>query len=324
MSKQEIIQIDISELHDSPDNCFNIDRVEEFAETILEQGGVKENLVVIPLKTGGYGIISGHRRKAAVQLLIDRGENISRYLPCLVQEYPDDDNRKLDSILMNVSARRLSDAELMQSYVQLDAIVKKGKKAGQRFGKIRETLAEYLGVSPAQIGKMQNVEKNAIVEVKEAVENGEISISIANEIAKLDENKQEELVQTKDLSSIKHKDVKKQVSQAKSKIAHTQKVDTYINSSNNDEAPPEPNEIVINGIRVFFGDKDVNQNNYKTEEMIKVFGQYIMDNHEDISDLLETCKKNGINKPIVNELLELINDNCFSEKEKRMKAVKYS
>jgi hypothetical protein len=41
-----------------------------------------------------------------------------------------------------------------------------------------------------------------------------------------------------------------------------------------------------------------------------------MDNHEDISELLETCKEKGISKPIVNELLKLINDNFFSEKVK--------
>ena len=210
---ESIQMIDIDELHSSPDNYFVVERIEEFADTILGQGGVKDNLVVRPLESGGYEIISGHRRRAAVQLLIDRGENVSHYLPCLVQEYTDDDDRMLDLILMNVSARRLSDPELWKSYEVVDTILKKKKDAGRTFGRIREALAEILGVSPAQVGKMQNVEKNAIEEVKAAVENGEISISTANEIAKLDEEEQEQLVQG-DLGSIKHKDVKKRNTKA--------------------------------------------------------------------------------------------------------------
>ena len=130
---------------------------------------------------------------------------------------------------MNVTARRLSDAELWKSYELVDAILKKKKEDGQKFGKIRETLASYLSVSPAQVGKMQYVERNAISEVKEAVENGEISISTANEIAKLDEDEQEELVQNTDLSSIKHKDIKKRNAASKPETEEAEKVDICSN-----------------------------------------------------------------------------------------------
>lgn len=203
-----IKMIDIDELHESKDNFFVVDRVEEFAETILGQGGVKDNLLVRPLETGGYEIISGHRRRAAVQYLLDNGENVSRYLPCLVQSYNNDDTRMLDIVLMNVSARQISDPELWKSYEIVDQILKSKKSAGEKFGRVREKLAECLGVSPAQVGKMQNVDKNAIPAVKEAVENGKISISTANEIAKLDEETQERLAES-DLSNVKRKEVKK-------------------------------------------------------------------------------------------------------------------
>ena len=69
-----IQMIDIDELQESTNNFFALNRIEEFAETILGQGGVKDNLIVCPLGTGKYEIISGHRRKAAVQYLLDNGE----------------------------------------------------------------------------------------------------------------------------------------------------------------------------------------------------------------------------------------------------------
>ena len=91
----DIKMIDIDELHESDDNFFVVENIEQFAQTILGQGGVKDNLIVRPLETGGYEIISGHRRRAAVQYLLDKGENIVRVLPCLVQNYADEDE-KLD------------------------------------------------------------------------------------------------------------------------------------------------------------------------------------------------------------------------------------
>lgn len=79
----DIKMIDIDELHESDDNFFVVENIEQFAQTILGQGGVKDNLIVRPLETGGYEIISGHRRRAAVQYLLDKGENIVRVLPCI-------------------------------------------------------------------------------------------------------------------------------------------------------------------------------------------------------------------------------------------------
>ena len=68
---------------------------------------------------------------------------------------------------------------------------------------------------------MQNVDKNAIETVKEAVASGELSISTANEIAKLDKEEQSKIT---DLSKIQPKDVKKKA------------VKPYVVTSNNDES----------------------------------------------------------------------------------------
>lgn len=211
-----IKMIDIDELHESADNFFVMERIEEFADTILGQGGIKDNLLVRPLESGGYEVISGHRRRAAIKYLIDKGENVSRLLPCLVQSYADESAKMLDLILMNVSARKLSDSELMKSYEILNDLLHQKKEKGESFGRLRETLGEMLGISPAQVGKLQNIEKYAIPEIKDAVTNGEISLSTANEIAKLSDEEQVEIA-SKPLDEIKPKQIKK-------------KVDTNINS----------------------------------------------------------------------------------------------
>ena len=197
-------------------NFFDINRVEELAEAILAQGGVKENLIVRPMESG-YEIISGHRRKAAVQYLIDKGEDVSHKLPCLVQEFNDTD-KMMNLIMMNVSQRVLSDAEMFESYKRLKEIFEEKKALGEKFGRMRERIAEILNVSAAQIGKIENIKKNAVSEIIEAVESGDLSIHTANEVAKLDEEKQRELIDsTDDIKNITPKKTRKKSEAKKEK-----------------------------------------------------------------------------------------------------------
>ena len=204
-----IKMINISELHDSPDNFFEVSRIEERAEAILAQGGVKENLIVRPLESGGYEVISGHRRKAAVQYLIDKGENISQKLPFLVQEL-DESDKMMNLIMMNVSQRVLSDAEMFESYKRLREIFEEKKALGEKFGRMRDRIAEILNVSSAQIGKIENINKNAVPQIVEAVEAGDISINTANEIARLKEKEQKKLIDgTDDIKTITPKKANK-------------------------------------------------------------------------------------------------------------------
>lgn len=249
-----IKMIDIDELHNSEDNFFDINRIEEFAETILGQGGVKDNLVVRPLDNG-YEIISGHRRRAAVQYLLDNGENISRYLPCLVQNYDDNDDKLLDIVLMNISSRQISDAEMWKSYEIVDKILKNKKSAGEKFGRVRDKLAEYLGVSASQVKKIQNIDNNAIEPVKNAIENGKLSIHAADKIASLEKSEQEEIAQS-GLNNLKPKDIPKKKSE---------KSDTNTTFSENDvtEFDDQPEGIDFNND---FSENDTIKHNDEPEK----------------------------------------------------------
>ena len=231
-ANMDLKMIDIDELHESADNFFTVDRVEELAESILAQGQIKENLIVTPSDTG-YEIVSGHRRAAAVRYLLAKGENVARKLPCFVHRYNNKEDKLMDLIMMNVTQRQISDSDLYNSFLKLNNIFQKRKDKGEKFGKLREMIAEILNVSPAQVGKLQNVEKHAVPEIKEAVENGTISLSTANDIAKLDEEEQKEIAKSDNLAEIKPKNIKKP--------AKPKKVDTSINLDE-DGVDPTPEQ----------------------------------------------------------------------------------
>ena len=112
----DIIMIDVDNLVESADNFFELSDIEDFAYTILAQGGIRENLVVKSLDDGDYEIISGHRRTESVRYLLEKGETISRKLPCLVQNYESEDEKILDIMLMNTTSRKLTAAQLWKCY----------------------------------------------------------------------------------------------------------------------------------------------------------------------------------------------------------------
>lgn len=209
----KINMIDVDKLVASDDNFFEMTNIEELAETILGQGGIKENLIVHPIedadgKVEKYEIISGHRRTAAVKFLLENGKNISRLLPCLVQKYSNDE-KKLNIVLMNVSSRIISDSELWKSYEVVNEILQKKKELGEKFGKVQNKLSEILGISKAQVAKIQNIDHNAIQEVKQALNDGEMSIHTANELVKLDNEKQKEFLDNTDIKQLTPKEIKK-------------------------------------------------------------------------------------------------------------------
>ena len=298
-----IQMIDIAELHDAADNFFTVDRIEELADAILGQGGVKDNLLVRPLDSGGYEIISGHRRCAAVRLLLDRGENVSRLLPCLVQNYADEDSQMLDLILMNVSARRLSDAELWKSYELLNAIFQKKREQGEKFGRLRETLADFLGVSSSQIGKLQNVERYAIPEVKEAVESGDLSISTANEIARLPEEEQQTIA-SGSLKEVKPKEIPKRspipadAPQASPETGDSsdedEEVDTNVNFP--DDAEDETEEHITSAAPPAF--------DFEKEKSLAIIKQYCTMRPEERAAIIDTGAFNTIIEGYLVEVLK--------------------
>lgn len=95
----------------------------------------------------------------------------------------------------------------MREYEELERIFKAMEQAGKPVkGKIRNNIARVLNVSPAQIGKIDNIKHNAIPDVEQAVKSGEMSISTANEVAKLAPEQQKEIIESK--PDITHKEVK--------------------------------------------------------------------------------------------------------------------
>ena len=197
--------LEVEQIIPNEGNFYEMTEIEELADDIERQGLM--SVLVVTEDNGEFHLVSGHRRLAAVKLLIDDGRRKSTTVPCYIKSARSADETQLDLIMLNATQRKYSDSDTMREYEELERIFKAMEQAGKTVkGKIRNNIARVLNVSPSQIGKIDNIKHNAIPDVEQAVKSGEMSISTANEVAKLAPEQQKEIIESK--PDITHKEVK--------------------------------------------------------------------------------------------------------------------
>lgn len=198
--------IDIDIIEPNKNNFYENSEIEALADDI-ERQGLMTALVVSEQNGGKYELISGHRRLAAIKSLIADGRRRNGKVPCFIKGAKPNTETELDLIMLNATQRKYSDADTMREYEELTRIFKELEAEGKPIkGRIRDRIAGALNVSSAQVGKLDNIKHNAIPDVEQAVKAGDMSISTANEVAKLAPEKQQEIITEK--PQISHKEVK--------------------------------------------------------------------------------------------------------------------
>lgn len=229
-----IKMIKIADIETNAENFYSLPDIEDLAEDIDRQGLI-HSLAVAKISSEKYKLISGHRRLTAIKLLIENGKWNNETVPCyVITAKKSDAEMNLDLIMLNHTQRKYSDADIFKEHEELKKIFTQLEADGVEIkGRLREKIAKAMHVSSAQIGKIENIKNNAIDSVKVAVENGELSISTANEIAKHNATKQQEIISSP-IEKIKTADVRN-TNKDKSK-AKTPKCDEPNNYSTSDEA----------------------------------------------------------------------------------------
>ena len=205
---EQIVYIDIDELETNPKNFYGLRDVDELAGLIAVSHLI-EPLTVSKQENGKYMLISGHRRRAAVQKLLDEGIYTERKLPCIVKscgkisieqengeiiEFDEDAVEMLNLIASNRGQReeRTID-EKLQEVKYLEAFAKaiyNQKNSGNR-GRFRSFFAEeILNISKSQLQRIKSMEK-LTDKVKAAIDEKIISETAAMELATLTPEEQE-------------------------------------------------------------------------------------------------------------------------------------
>lgn len=305
--------IEFSEIKLNKENFYSLSEIELLADDI-ERQGLKHNLVVCKDSGGnGYWLISGHRRYSAVKQLIEQDRLTSTLIPCYVDGERSQAEARLNLIMLNATQRKYTDAETMAEYEMLKQTIQQLEDEGKHIkGRVREIIANTLQVSPAQVGKIENIRNNAITEVDEAVKNGEMSISTANEVAKLTPEKQQELIKSAPTAEITHKAVKEIQNSEKSEKIDDKKIgkeknrdfaqkfdndfdeDDFGDDFDDDESADEDDED---------SDFDEDEDEIKPE---KIFTLTLTESERDVlRDFLESVKQDSDLKSVLEKIRKL-------------------
>ena len=220
----DVVMLDVDDLIPCNDNFYSTDNIDELAAAIELSGCIEQNLVVKPEVHGKYEIIAGHRRRLAALKLVEEGKGEHRKVPCRIKKESDEIRDRLSLIFTNATARQLTDWEKVKQTEELKEVLTQYKKVLQeenkdkpkeereRIGRIREIVARMLNTSTTQVGRMEAISNNLSQEFKGELEKGNINISTAHELSRLDkEGQQKAYEQYEEKGELHIKDVKPEV-----------------------------------------------------------------------------------------------------------------
>ena len=207
--KEEIVEIDISELRPNPYQPrkeFDPEKLTELAVSIKEHGIIQP--IIVKKSVKGYEIIAGERRYRASKLAgLDK-------VPAIVRPFTDEQMAEI-SLLENIQRENLNPIEEALAYKQLlEKSHMTHENLSTKVGKSRSYITNVIGLLRLPS------------EVQELVSKGKISMGHARTLSKLESD--EEIIRLAhkiDEENITVRDVEEISSKEEKKVKITKKVD---------------------------------------------------------------------------------------------------
>ena len=145
---------------------------------------------------GEYWLASGHRRRAAIEMLVQGGAEHFRVVNCRYKDMTETEFR-LHVLIGNTFNRHYTDYDKMMEAEEWKKALKAAQKEkllilehGER---VRDYVARIMGTSAAVVGDYNRINKNATPEIKEQFKDGTIGVTAAAAASQLPENEQKEI-----------------------------------------------------------------------------------------------------------------------------------
>lgn len=206
-TSEQIVMRDVHELVPNPKNKkYSLDNIEELAMMIQLTHNI-EPIILKALDDGQFMITSGHRRRLAQLYRLEQGMIDDPMVPTITREIvndfedtiTDDEMETLNIVFPNKGQRRnLTPSQEADEIALIKPIIKKlydyQKAAGNIDGKFRPYFANILGVSETSLQRKEAIRKVSD-EVKDEVDAGNITATAAAELASMDKEQQNSVVE---------------------------------------------------------------------------------------------------------------------------------
>lgn len=194
--REQIVYLPRTALVADERNFYSMDGIEDLARNI-ELVGILDPLRVRPIEgeQGLYRVVSGHRRRAAVDWLALHGKDLGE-LPCILEPAGASDAlTELRLIYANSDTRRMSDADLAKQAERVQALLYELKEAGYEFpGRMRDYVAEACKVSKTKLSTLKVIREKLPEAYRADFEGGKMSTDAAYRIASAPAELQERIV----------------------------------------------------------------------------------------------------------------------------------
>ena len=195
-SPQRIEYIDIGLLDADPRNRRDLRGLEELAANI-ELLGLRQPLRVRenPESPGRFIIVSGHRRRAALQRLVDDGRADFARVPC-IRDIPAQSSalQELRLIFDNLDTQPYSDAEKAKLAVRVEELLYVLKEEGLEFpGRMRDQVAAACKISAPKLARLKVIREKLVPEYRGLFEKDKLPEQTAYALARLPEDFQKRL-----------------------------------------------------------------------------------------------------------------------------------
>lgn len=191
--RDQIEYIDIGMIDSDPGNFYELRGIPDLAGDI-ETVGLQQPLLVRPGEDGHVVLISGHRRRAALQLLVDEGKEQFRQVACIRKTGGNALVYEMQLIFANAHTRVLTNAEIGKQAARLEEIFYQLKEQGYEFpGRMIDHVAEACNIKRAKLGRLKKIEAHLAPCYKPLWAAGDLPEDTADALAGLPQDVQERI-----------------------------------------------------------------------------------------------------------------------------------
>lgn len=187
---EQLQRIDIDLLDENEANFYTLSNLQPLADSIA-MDGLQQPLVVTPAEGGRYTVLSGHRRRAAIRMLLEESSEPwpeLRSVPCLVRRYQSQHLAELQLILANSTARELTNAEKMKQAERMEMLLYQLKEEGYEFpGRMRDQVAAACKISAPKLARLKVIREHLIPDYMAQFERDKLPEQTAYALARMPE-----------------------------------------------------------------------------------------------------------------------------------------
>lgn len=186
--REQIEYIDIDLIDSDPGNFYELTRLEDLASNIAVVG-LQQPLRVRTSEESPEKVVvvSGHRRLAALKLLIKEGREDLRTVPCIREHVAGSAAlQELRLIFANRDTRVISSGELAKQAERVEMLLYQLKEEGFEFpGRMRDYVAQACRISAPKLARLKVIREQLIPEYMSLFETDKLPEQTAYALARL-------------------------------------------------------------------------------------------------------------------------------------------